>query len=309
MYNIVTKLKGVIMYSYDDLFLFTRVVDVGSFVGTAKLLKIGQSTVSRRMKALEEQLNISLFRQHNKGYELTDAGKSLYKDIMGQKSVVDSLIDKHIKYSKQPSGTIRVALPTVLSIDLIAPHLPDFLEQYPGINLETCFHSAEIDLVRDGFDMAIINYMPTQQTQKIKHVYTSEYILYCTKEYQEKYGIPQTPEELEHHIVTGIMHEDYVVPDKTEMIHRYTGETKIINTPRRIALNNVFVSLQMMNSHKAIGGSLSTINKGMAGDLVRVLPDYILGTVKFYLLLHPYGKSVITSLFCKFIEDILEKSK
>mgnify|MGYP000600181515 CR=1 FL=1 len=293
------------MYSYDDLFLFTKIVEVGSFIGTARLLKIGQSTVSRRMKNLEEQLNLSLFRQHNKGYELTEAGRSLYKDILEQKDIVDNLVSKHIQYRKSPQGTLRVALPIVLSIDLIAPYLPDFLEQYPGVNLETCYHNTEIDLVRDGFDIAIINHIPAQQTQKIKHVFTSEYYLYCTKEYQQKYGIPRTPEELEQHIVTGIMREDYTVPDKIEVIHRHSGKSVIIKTPRRIALNNVLISLQMVHSHKVIGGALDSLSINTTKNLIRVLPEYIIGTVRYYLLRHPYEKSILATAFCRFIEELL----
>lgn len=296
-------------YSYDDLFLFTKVVEVGSFIGTAKLLKIGQSTVSRRMKELEGQLNITLFRQHNKGYELSEIGRALYDDIKNQKYNIDDLVRKHLKFRESPRGTIKVALPTVLSMDVIVPYIPDFLERYPEINLETCYHTTEVDLVRGGFDMAIINHIPNQQTQKIKHVFTAEYYLYCTTEYQEKYGIPKTPQELLQHTVTGIMREDYTIADKVELIHRTTGEVTIIDTPRRVAVNNVFVSLQMMYSNKIIVGTLNTLKLNHSVSTVRVLPDYIIGTVKYYMLKHPYQNNLITQLFCDFIEDLLNKAK
>ncbi len=295
------------MYSYDDIFLFVKVVEVGSFIATAKMLKIGQSTISRRMQRLEDELGLDLFRQSSRGFELTENGQALYQSFKGRNDGFDDLVAKLIGKQRNLEGTLKVALPTILAVEYIAAKIPEFLRKYPGINLEISLQTQEIDIVKYGFDLAILNHMPRQQSQKIKKIYSSESALYCTREYQAKYGIPETPDELCQHIVTGSINEDYSINGKIEFIHRTTGESIIVDMPKRIAINNVLISAPMLYTDEVIVGLLEIKNKAADDNIIRVLPDYCIRVINYYLVKHPYENNPLTGLFAEYIEGIFEK--
>ena len=295
------------MYSYDDISLFVKVVDAGSFIGAAKQLKIGQATISRRMQALEKQLGIVLFKTNNKGFELSHDGHSVYSNFKNKSTEFDSLINKLIKYHNSPHGIIKVSLPPVLALELITPYLPGFLRKYPDITLEICYQNRSIDLIKDGFDIAILNHIPQQQSQKIKLVYTAELYLYCTKKYKETYGVPLTPEEGQNHLVVGHMLDDYSVPNKINITNKITGEILTLDSPKRISINSALHSRKILYSNKVIVGLLNDIDLNKNTDLIQVLPDYRMSTINYYILKHQNENRLINIIFSEFLEELLSK--
>lgn len=296
------------MYSYDDLFLFAKVAEVGSFLHTAKLLKISHTTISRRVKSLEYNLGVTLLRVNVKHLELTDIGQLIYDSIKNQADNIEQQISTLLSLQKEPQGKLLVQLPIVLAKDLISPHLPEFCRQYPKINLDICYQNNEIDLVKHGFDIAILNHIPRQQNVKIKNIYTSQVQMYCTKRYAQKYGTPQTPEELREHFVIGHLLDDYSTPNNVVITHIITGQESVIEMPKRITSNNSLHNLAMIHSNEVIGTILTnTANEINTDEIIHVLPDYQLLTVKFYLLRHPHGNNIKIQKFCEFLEKCLSQ--
>lgn len=296
------------MYSYDDIFLFIKIIDIGSFIDTAKILKISQSTVSRRMKALENSLGLKLFKQHNKGFELTEIGKLLYHDFRDKHDELNSLVNKCIIPSNSLSGKLKIILPPALAMDLIAPFLPDFLEQYPNINLDISFQTEKVDLVKEGFDIAveIINHTEDFTLAVSGFVFSSEYNLYCTKKYKKKYGIPKTPKDLQKHFMTAFMLDGGKIASTVEFIHKKTKAVTIIELPGQIASNNITQNLKMLYSDEIIVGLYDFVAAKKDIDIIKVLPEYSMGMVSYCIVTHPYQNNEITSLFCDFIKKLLK---
>lgn len=299
------------MYSIDDLMLFVKVVDIGSFLHTAKLLNITHPTVARKIKNLESNFGVTLLRINTREFELTEAGRQVYNLIKQQSGAVDSLItnlDSCFKDQSEPYGTIKVALPVALSYDLITPHLPKFLLKYPKINLVINYHNQMIDLVKDGYDLAILNYIPEQSGLKVKNVFNSPMNLYCTKAYAEKYGVPKDPSEISQHLVTGFMLADGTVAKDGPVTHNVTRVTTLIDMPKRIVINNSLHGFKLLQSNEVICGFFDSADPLLnGGDVIRVLPDYHVLELKFYSVRHQSMGDLKTQLFCDFLEECLKR--
>lgn len=292
------------MYSYDDLFLFAKVAEIGSFIHTAKILKISHTTISRRIKNLENRLGVTLLRVNTKNFELTAIGQQIYEALKNQVDSVDNAIENILEYQKEPQGTLHVLLPTVMALDLITPQIPLFLRQYPKINLKLSYKNKEIDMIKEGIDIAILNHLPRQQNQKIRNIFSAQALLFCTQEYADKYGIPSSPQELENHLVTGYLQNDYNLPTNVSLTHKTSGEVIVIPMPKRLSSDSGLHNLRMMESGEVIAGvfdyiALNDINH----NLVAVLPDYQLFTVKYYLLRHPQHDDLKIQVFCQFLDE------
>ena len=103
------------MYSYDDLFLFAKVVEVGSFIHTSKLLNTTHTTISRRIKTLEEQLGVTLLKVDTRNFEITEIGKRVYASIKNEAGMVDEKIKNIVEQQNEPTGMIKVQLPIAMS--------------------------------------------------------------------------------------------------------------------------------------------------------------------------------------------------
>jgi len=301
--------KEVKMNQIDDLLLFMKVVEIGSFFHTAKLLKISHPTVARRIKNLESRLGISLLRVSTKEFELTGIGQQLYAILKEQSGAIDVLLQEvqnFVKSKDEPQGTLKVALPTVMSIDLITPYIPAFLLKYPKINLIVRYQNQDIDLIKDGYDLAVLDHIPTQQSLKIKNIFNSSIRLYCTKTYAQKNGLPLSPDDLTNHLVTGFMLADDKIPDRVPIINSNTGVVTFIDMPRRIVMNNAFHSIKLLQSHEIICGCFDNTDPILtSNDIIAVLPDYHFMALKYYMVRHPYSNDLKTLVFCDFLEACL----
>ena len=299
------------MYGVDDLVLFVKVAESGNFASTAKILKVSYQAVARRLRNLEDRLGVTLIYATTREFKLTAAGERLFEVLRNQTDAVDSMLRNTEEFAKdqhEPQGTIKVALPASISLNLISPKLPLFLNKYPKINLTIRYLNFNIDLVRDGYDLAILNHIPSQQHLKIKKVFTTSGRFYCSQEYAKKYGIPKTPEELINHIVTGAMYADGSIPAKVEFTHIGTGESVIVDMPRRIISDNELHNVKFLQSNEVICAVLEGVHPELnAEGVVKVLPEYQFFRRDFYLVIHPHANDLKVKLFSQFLESCFKK--
>lgn len=303
-------MKANKMYGVDDLILFVRTVDIGSFANTAKILKVAPQAVSRRIRNMEKRFGITLINATTREFKLTEAGETLYTILQNSFDAVDTMLrdtEEFIKDRHEPQGTIRVVLPVALSFHLISPHLPQFSIKYPKIDLHIRYLNSTIDLIGDGYDMAILNHIPSQQNLKIKNIFNVKGKLYCSKIYAEKYGVPTTLAELINHRVVGGINIDSSVIPHYQMINIKTGETTIIKIAKHLLINNTMHSLPLLRSNEVICPGFESINLDLEReDIVTVLPDYYFIEMKFYLVFHPHARDLKIKLFSDFLEQCLK---
>lgn len=302
------------MYTYDDLILFTKIIDVGSFAGTAHMLKITQSTVSRRIKLLEDSLGIKLFQYEGRKAVPTTEGRLIYNKVYTKKKAFDDIdifIDSLINNKQQTKGELNIIFPTGFSYILVTPYIMLFNRRYPGITLNIIFLDSikDLDLVKEDIDVAVMNHMPDrpyQNSYKVTSLVTPEIGLYCTQGYIDKYGMPKEPNELHQHKVLGYVRIDKTRTNTLEFKHQVTGESIIVNLESSIYMNGNLNGVLIAYSDEIIVGINSYRNDH---NLIRVLPDYTVNDAieplnALYLVRHPYKDNLANSIFVDFVKYV-----
>lgn len=300
-------------FSLDDLYVFSKAVEIGTFTDTAKFFAVTISTIGRKIANLEDALGVKLIEKTNNSFHLTRIGKIVNDRVNEAKVGLGELkvIVKECIYHDTTPGELTIMMPPSIGANLISRYIPPFIRENPRLKLNICYQNKEPELVKDNIDVAIVPHITEKHVnQKFKKIAAYPIKLFCTKKYQEKYGIPVTPEELPQHLVVGILTDSLIISDTIDFTHIHTKKIYTISMPNYITSNNTLNNLELIRSDEAIGwawdfSNLIEHNK----DLVQVLPDYKQAPLTFYLLKHPYRKDKNLDIFANYIEDIFRQSR
>lgn len=298
------------MFSYDDLMIFAKVVQNQGIVKAAQKLNMNYTTVSRRIKQLEINFKQPLVASDRHKFLLTECGKKLYQLIENDMQLMELMkhkITEEMSSVKELSGTMNVQLPNVISLDRFTPYIHEFLLKYPKIDLHIWYQNQDTDLVKENFDVVVLNHLSKLTWQKSRVIHQSKIRLFCTKAYAAKYGVPMTPMELSNHLVTGgILGGKFT--KETTIINTKTGEEMVVPMPRRIATNNISHNSVLLKSNEMIISAFDDIEtNSQYHDLIPVLPDYRMLEMKFYLLKNSYKNSANIEAFCDFLASCLNR--
>lgn len=289
---------------YDDIFLFVRLVETGSFSALSRKIDVTQTTISRRIRTLEDKLGVTLFHRNTRKLEPNETGKTLYHKFKHQERSLQIHLEDIINTEDNLCGTLKVALPMAISKTVIAPHISDFSCQHPKLNLIISFITSQIDLVRDGFDLAVSLAMPRSQNSVIKILHNFKIHFYATREYLDKNPPINTIDDFLTHKKLG-----YIAPDGTlvrQLIatNNVTGEERIINLEPTLFVNNVVHAYEIAQSDNIlIAGWDSLIAPALqSGEIIKVLPDYTFGVLPCYLIKESAEVPRVHKTFIQFIE-------
>lgn len=179
--------------------LFYYVAKAGSFSETSKRLNLSQSTISRSIQALEYQLQTKLFSRVRKGVILTKQGESLF--LAAEKAFEEFTRAETImlEAEEEPQGTLKVATTMAMASVWIMPHINDFLLKYPRIQLIIIGSDEELDLKTRQADVSIRPFIENHPDLIQDPISVFHLKLYASPKYLKQYGIPQNPQDLEHH--------------------------------------------------------------------------------------------------------------
>src|SRR5262249_35707706 len=152
MHNIDAKLTTM---DFNDVPLFVRVVDLGSFTAAAEALGREKSSVSRAISRLEDDLGVRLLQRTTRKLALTDAGQACYERVRVSVASLADAADAVRELGSEPRGLIRLTAPSDAASFGLADVLAQFAVAYPGIRVEVALTSRHVDLVAEGFDMAL----------------------------------------------------------------------------------------------------------------------------------------------------------
>jgi len=139
----------------NDLLLFARVVDEGSFSRAAERLGLPKSTVSRRVAALESHLGERLLLRTTRKLTVTEFGLAVLAHAHHVVEDVEAAESLAQNRQSEPSGRLRVSMPNDLANLVLAPALAAFVERYPKISLDVDLSARFVDLVAESFDVAL----------------------------------------------------------------------------------------------------------------------------------------------------------
>lgn len=192
------------MYNWADLKFFLATARAGSTLAAARQLGVDQTTVARRISALESALSVRLFHRKRQGYEITQAGADILDHAARMADEAQTLERICAQRSRNLSGVVRVTTTETIANTVLTPLLTEFMELHPHINVELIAGSGRLDLSRGEADVAIrAGPMPTEGGVTVRKLADDRWSLFCSRAYAAKYGAPELPSELNKHVLIG----------------------------------------------------------------------------------------------------------
>lgn len=187
----------------DKLFamkVFTRVVDSGSFVKAADMLQLPPPNVSRVVQALEQDLGVKLLNRTTRRIGLTEDGSHYYTRCLTLLNDIEDMEASLSSAKLSPKGKLKINLPASLGNRVVIPALPEFHAAYPEIELEMGLTDREIDIVEEGVDCVLRVGILEDSGLIARQIGLISIATAGAPGYLRKYGVPQTLEDLQHHI-------------------------------------------------------------------------------------------------------------
>lgn len=196
-----------------DIPVFVAAVEAGSFAQAAVRLHLSRSAVGKSIARLEERLEVRLFQRTTRSQSLTDSGALFYEhclraleEIRGAESLLET-------GKQQVRGRLRVAMPMLFGRQCIAPLLIELAQEHPGLELEMSFSDRVVDLVEEGFDMAVRNGALADSTVLAARKLGEHRMVLCAApDYLMNHGQPQTITDLHQHSAINYLRAGRVLP-------------------------------------------------------------------------------------------------
>ncbi len=181
----------------NDLLVFARVAELGSFSRAAERLKLPKSTVSRRIAALEAHIGERLLLRTTRRQALTELGQELLEHARQVALEVDAATALRDHRQAAPSGRLRVSMPSDVANLVLAEMLAAFVALHPAISLDLDLSPRRVDLVAEGFDAAIrMGPLPDDALLAARRLTSFSNGLYAAPAYLADHGEPSTAEDL-----------------------------------------------------------------------------------------------------------------
>jgi DNA-binding transcriptional LysR family regulator len=199
---------------------FTAVVESGGFTAAAAALNVSTSFVSRQVRRLEARLGARLLNRTTRSVTLTDLGRTYYersREILDQ---LDSLESDMADLQQTPRGLVRVTAAGVYAERYVAPALAEFTERYPDVRIELDTRMRVVDIVAEGFDLAVRTSALDDSSLVARKVRDRRMIVAGSPSYFAKHGRPKTPDDLRRHncLRLGTMDWRFAWPDAVRTV-------------------------------------------------------------------------------------------
>jgi len=180
------------MLDWNDLRYFLTVARTGSTLSASKQLHVSQSTVSRRITALETALDVKLFVRRPSGYELTPRGRSVLPSAQDVEAAMMAFSGGVEAETRRLKGTVRVSTVEAAANSWVIPAIALLREHHPEIQVELVTSDHYVDLARGEADFAIrFGPRPTEETLIVRHLFDMLESVYATRAMVDRLGMPQ----------------------------------------------------------------------------------------------------------------------
>lgn len=253
--------------------VFVEVVRKEGFARAAIALDTSPANVTRYISDLEAHLGTRLLNRTSRKMSLTESGEALYERA---KTILDEMADAEAIASSatlQPRGILRINAPISFGILHLAPLWPQFMQKYPDVELDISLVDRVVDIVEEGYDVAIRISRSGSSSNAARKLATSNNILCASPAYLRKHGHPQTPADLTKHQCLGYTYaangDQWVLTDQKNQEHSakvsFVMHANNGDTLRAAALAGVGIC---RCPTFLAGADLRE------GRLIRILPDY-----------------------------------
>jgi DNA-binding transcriptional LysR family regulator len=275
---------------WNKIRLFYKVAEAGNFTRAGNKLGVNQSSVSRQISALEQDLKVPLFHRHPRGLILTEHGEVLFKAAQDMRLRLERARQRLSDTSERPAGELKVTATVGIGGIWLAQRITEFLDLYPEVRIQLILTPDELDLSMREADIAIRLRRPAQPDLIQRRLFTIHYHAYAAHSYIEKFGEPQAVGDLDHHRIISLGGEQ---PSFILELHQLATWGRPPKDPRLGRL--------VVNDTLALRRAIETgVGVGMAPDYAmsnnphvkQVLRDIEMPTLDSYLVFPEEVRSV-----------------
>lgn len=223
------------MLDWDDLRSFLAIARHRTLSGAARALGVQQSTMGRRLDALEERAGVVLLQKTPEGYVLTSAGEAALAHVERIEQEALAIERTIAGRDVRLEGTVRLTTVETMAVDVLAPILTEFLERYPGITLELVTDTRLLSLARREADVAVRLARPDGHELVARKVAEVGYGLYASPAYVERMGAPDFGAGAPGHRMILALEDAAAVADAAWMIHTLHEAQVALRTNSRYA--------------------------------------------------------------------------
>jgi DNA-binding transcriptional LysR family regulator len=192
------------MYDWNDLKAFLAVAETGSTLSAAQSMRVSQTTVARRIAALEEATGLNLFERRQAGYALTPVGEAMMASAIAVRDAADRFGEAAGARSRDAGGTVSLTTMEIFAVTILPPILRDLRAVHPGIHIHLDTADEPRDLAAGAADIAIrSSKQPSGGGLVGRRIADNPWTVYCSRDYADLHGIPHTREELATHPFIG----------------------------------------------------------------------------------------------------------
>lgn len=245
------------MLDWNDYKYFLAVVRSGTTLGASRLLQVSQSTVSRRIAALEEALGFDLFDKRPAGYVLTEAGGELRAAAEDVEAAATAFASQAGAWTRNLSGSVRLTTNETFANLFLTQAMREFRANYPALRLDVVATDDFLDLRKGEADVALrAGRRPTEPDLVGRCIAKDVWSIYCSRDYMALHGVPQSSVDLARHAVITVDPKDYPGPI-TDWVVANVPDSAIVLRPNSIS--GVYAGLKggigvtMMSDFVALG--------------------------------------------------------
>jgi DNA-binding transcriptional LysR family regulator len=192
------------MLDWNDLRYFLSVADHGSTLAAGRALRVSQTTVARRIAALEEALGMPLFEKRQAGYVLTNGGEELLDRARQVEVAASGFEEASAALARDSSGTVRITTQEIFANTLLGPILRELHDRHPEILIELDTAQELLELGEGQADIAIRSTAQEPPAGTVgRRLCIDDWTLYCSREYAAAHGVPRNREDLKKHAIIG----------------------------------------------------------------------------------------------------------
>lgn len=265
---------------------FVRVAERGSLSAVARELGVGQSTITRHLRELEEAVGVPLLSRTTRRVTMTDEGSRYYADSIQILRLVEQAGDGARGTRGAPAGTIRISCTAAFGVLHVSRLIFAFQDRYPDIGVDLSLTDERIDLVREGVDIALRLGPLADSSMKLRALGQSRRIIVAAPEYLARHGRPTAPQELTGH--EGIRMSNISGSD-TLVLHGPDGERHAAPFGGRIRVDHGLAAREALVAGRGIAPAHQWLVDDLlaAGRLEAILPDFTLPSVPLSMLIVP----------------------
>jgi len=267
--------------------MFVAVLEAGSFAGGALRLGTSSGQASKLVSKLEADLGVQLLKRTTRALSPTEVGQAYYERIKVLMEEFDALDASVRNASGAPSGRLRLTAPMSFGTVQLVPVLLDFARAFPEIQLDVSFSDRVVNLVEEGFDVAVRIGKPADSSLIARKLCDARIVVVAAPDYLARAGTPQRPEDLAGHEC--IIDANFRDPLNWRFGGERPGETSTVTVAGRVRFSNGEACLKAAEAGLGIARMPSFI-AGLhlrEGRVVRLLADREEPALAVYALYPP----------------------